>query len=200
MTLEDVPELHFICLMEKVPSILERGILSHEQAQCLPKTATPPVHNPLVQLRRRSKQVPGAGPLHSFANLYFHARNPMMCRIQSRREELVVLRVSSEILHRPNVVIADGNASSDYTKFYPSPDGLRFLDRELVFARDWRALGDQIRYWTQKRVRCAEVLVRDRVPPELILGAYVASEAARERLAALAPQLHSEVNADLFNI
>lgn len=200
MTLDDVPELHFICLMEKVPSILEHGILSHQQAQRLPKGAAPPVDDPLVQLRRSNKQVPGAGPLHAFANLYFHARNPMMCRIQARREELVVLRVSRDILFHRNVVIADGNASSHYTSFYPAPDGLRFLRRELVFARDWRAPGDQIRYWNQKRARCAEVLVPDRVPPELILGAYVASEQARAQLAVLAPRLHSQINTDLFNI
>jgi hypothetical protein len=200
VTLDDIPELHLICLMEKVPSILRHGILSHQQAERLPKSATPPVDDPLVQLRRSNKQVPGAGPLHSFANLYFHARNPMMCRIQARREELAVLRVDRSILLQPNVVIADGNASSDYTSFHPSPDGLRILSRELVFAQDWRAPGDQIRYWKQKRARCAEALVRDRVPPELIEGAYVASAQAQARLAALAPQLNSQVNADLFNI
>lgn len=200
MTLNDVPELHFICLMEKVPSILLHGILSHRRAERLPRSGTQPVDDPLVQRRRINKQVPGAGPLHTFANLYFHARNPMMCRIQARREELVVLRVNRDVLLKPKVVIADGNASSDYTSFYPAPDGLRFLNRDLVFALDWRAPGDQIRYWKQKRVRCAEVLVPDGVPPELIFGAYVASSQAKVRLAALAPQLDSQINPQLFTI
>jgi hypothetical protein len=158
------------------------------------------VDDPLVQLRRSNKQVPGAAPLHCFANLYFHARNPMMCQIQARREQLAVLRMDRSILLQPSVVIADGNSSSDYTNFHPAPAGRRFLSRELVFARDWRAPGDQIQYWKQKRARCAEVLVRDRVAPELILGAYVASAQAQARLAALAPQLNSQVNHDLFTI
>jgi hypothetical protein len=108
--------------------------------------------------------------------------------------------VKRSILLQPHVVLADGNASSEYTNFHRSPDGLRFLNRELVFARDWRAPGDLILYWKQKRARCAEVLVRDGVPPELIHGAFIASAQAQARLAALAPQLDSQMNTDLFNI
>jgi hypothetical protein len=154
----------------------------------------------LVQLRRANKNIPGAGPLHNHANLYFHARNPMMCRIQARREELTVLRVAPALLQQSGVIVADGNASSDYTGFYRSPDGLRFLKRDLVFARDWRAPGNQILYWQQKRARCAEVLVRDRVPPEYVVGAFVATPAALARLRVIAPGLDVQPNPDLFTI
>jgi len=200
MNPSDVAELHFICLIEKIPSILRLGILSHDLAQRLPRIATPPVDDPLVQHRRENKNVPGAGPLHRFANLYFHARNPMMCRIQDRREELTVLRISPSVLRMPGVIIADGNASSDYTAFYPAPDGLNRLDRDRVFARDWRVPGDKIEYWRRKSARCAEVLIPNKLPPTFIAGAYVSSAPAQNRLQVLAPTLPSRIDEDLFTI
>lgn len=196
MTLDDLDELHFITLMEIIPSIMEHGILSHNQAK---QVKVPTISNPLVQARRTNKVIPNAGRLHDYANLYFHARNPMMCAIQSRREELVVLRINKNVLNRKDVIIADGNAASDYTRFLPAPDGLRTLDKQLVFARDWRA-PDQITYWRRKRARCAEVLVPKCVDPGLILGAYVCSNMAASNLRSMAGNLPVVIARDIFVI
>jgi len=196
MRLEDVGELHFIAPIANVPSILKLGILSHREASRLKAIS---VADPLIQRRRQNKQIPNAGPLHSYANLYFHARNPMMCAIQGRREELVVLQVSSEALKLPGVIVSDGNAASDYTLFLPSPDGLRLLLKDLIFARDWRS-PNQITYWQQKSARCAEVLVPKLVKPDLIGGGYVCSVTAQSELRKLAPTLVSTVLPDLFTI
>ncbi len=58
--------------------------------------------------------------MHSYANLYFDARNPMMyCLLD--QPDLIVVRVSSEVLDIPNSVVTDGNAASGVTRFYPSP-------------------------------------------------------------------------------
>jgi len=196
MTLDDLDELHYITLIESVPSIMKHGILSHNQARRL---EAPRISNPLVQARRANKVIPNAGRLHDYANLYFHARNPMMCAIQARREELAVLRIRKDVLNLTGVIIADGNAASDYTRFFPSPDGLRALDRELVFARDWRA-SDQITYWQRKRTRCAEVLVPKAVDAGLIFGAFVCSGAAAARLRDVAGSLAVTVESDIFTI
>jgi hypothetical protein len=196
--LEDIAELHFITPMGNLPSILKLGILSHNEADRLKAIS---VADPKIQERRQNRVLPNAGPLHSFANLYFHARNPMMCKLQNGREQLAVLRVDRAVLNLPGVIVSDGNAASnDYTRFYPSPAGLAFLDKALVFARDWRAPNNPIRYYHQKRSRCAEVLVPKRVEPRFILGAYVCSNTAQAALAALAPNLASTVEADLFTI
>jgi len=197
VTVDDIPELHFIVPMKNVPSVLTLGILSHHEAARLKAVS---VADPLVQKRRQNKQLPNAGLLHSYANLYFHARNPMMCALQGRRAALTVLRIDRTVLDLPGVIISDGNASSDYTRFYPSPAGLAFLSHELTFTRDWRAPNDLIRYYVQKRTRCAEVLVPKQVEPRYILGAYVCSAAAQTALAALAPNLVSTVEPDLFTI
>lgn len=71
-----VTEFHCIMPIGNVPSVLEHGILSYELAA---KLAHHSVAMPEVQDLRDKKQVPGGLKLHQYANLYFHARNPMLC-------------------------------------------------------------------------------------------------------------------------
>ena len=54
---------------------------------------------------------PGGLKLHQYANLYFHARNPMMYSRKEKAAELCVLCVSLEVLRLPGVVITDKNAA-----------------------------------------------------------------------------------------
>jgi hypothetical protein len=70
-----VTEFHCIMPLENIPSVLEHGILSHERMASLPHRS---VAMQGVQERRDLKQVPGGLKLHQYANLYFHARNPML--------------------------------------------------------------------------------------------------------------------------
>lgn len=82
MTIDDIQELHFIALIQSVPSILKHGIASRSQIKHL---RLPEIANPLVQEKRKAVVIPGGYSLHDYANLYFHARNPMMCAIQDCR-------------------------------------------------------------------------------------------------------------------
>ena len=72
-----------------------------------------------VQDKRDKIQIPGGLLLHEYANVYFHARNPMMSRRRNEAHALCVLRVSTEILKIPGAVITDQNAVSKYVKFLP---------------------------------------------------------------------------------
>ena len=110
-----------------------------------------------------------------------------------------MLRVDQGVMKEEGVIIADGNASSDYTKFSNVTLGLSGLDKNLVFIRDWRS-SDRIEYFSQKRIRCSEVLVPEKVGQKYILGAYVCSESAKDRLATLADKLPITIDADLFTI
>jgi hypothetical protein len=67
--------LHYITPIANVPSILQRGILCHNQVKSL---AHQSVAMPQIQQRRTKKSVPGGRHLHDYANLYFDARNPML--------------------------------------------------------------------------------------------------------------------------
>lgn len=194
MERNEVPELHYITHINNVPSILKHGILSHERAA---------KYNPIsvameeIQARRSVRVVPQGRPIHSYACLYLHARNSMLYKTKDRHQELAVLRVSTDVFDIPGAIIADGNASSDYTRFYPSPSGLEALESSLVMARYWIS-DDPYEYMHRKRARCAELLVPDEIPPLLITGAYVSCPAAQTSMLHAEFVLPVEINHDLF--
>lgn len=96
-------------------SVLEHGILSYERAAKL-KHHSVAMHE--VQDRRDKKQVPHGLKLHQYANLYFHAGNPMLYKRKDDAENICVLRISTEVLQIEGVVITDCNAASQYVRFY----------------------------------------------------------------------------------
>ncbi len=132
MNRADVTELHYITAIANVPSILRHGILSHTLANQL---AHDSVDMPEIQERRRNKQIPGARPLHEYANLYFDAHNPMLSRCRARNNEICVLQIDRGVLDVSGVIVANRNAASNWTSFWPVTDGLGVISRERVFAR-----------------------------------------------------------------
>lgn len=169
-----VTEFHCIMPIGNLPSVLQHGILSYERAARLPHRS---VAMQPVQERRDQKQVPGGLKLHQYANLYFHARNPMLYVRQQEAPGLCVLRVSIDVLALEGVAITDQNAASNYVRFY-APQQWQLLDFDDIFAMDWNHPDDQVRHWRHKSRKCAEVLVPHVVEPRLILGAYVVDATA----------------------
>lgn len=187
-------EFQNITPLVNIPSILEHGILSHAQASKLPHHS---VALQEVQDKRDKKQIPGGLALHEYANVYFHARNPMMSRRRNEAHILYVLRVSTEILKISGAVITDQNAVSQYVKF-SAPDRLRLIDLDYIFAANWKHADDQIEERRHSSAKCAEALIPKKIPPHYLLGAYVVNEAVRTELAALGFALPIDINADLF--
>lgn len=189
-----VTELHCIMPMSNVPSVMAHGILSYERAARLPHRS---VAMQPVQERRDRKQVPGGLTLHQYANLYFHARNPMLFKRQGEAANLCVLRVSTEVLTLPGTVLSDQNAATDYVRFY-DPSQWQMLNFDDIYALDWRHPGDEIAYRRHRARKCAEVLVPRIIPSRFVLGAYVIDDTARERLVALGFRLPITVDPVLF--
>lgn len=178
MDRSELPELHYIAPIANIRSILIRGILSNRRAKHLsPET----VAIREIQDIREGKSVPSGRPLHDYANLYICARNPMLRKLRSQHLDICVLAINTDVLDLTNVVISDGNAASSYTAFWSSPSGLAKINRDRVFAEYWTN-SDQIQEWYNKRVKCAEVLVPDRVEPRFITGAYVSCQPAEQKL------------------
>lgn len=93
-----LPEVHFIAPLSTVPSILHRGVLSHQRARSVPHTS---VADEVIQQRRRAVRIPGGRSLHHYANLYLHARNAMLYRlVQTSSEPLAVLAIDSVVVDR----------------------------------------------------------------------------------------------------
>lgn len=198
MKFEDLDELHYITPLRNMGSICTMGILSHKKAEKVPHQS---VAMDEIQERRKKVVVPGGRPLHQYVNLYFHARNPMMFKRKAFHKELCVVKMNKDILNLPQVVITDGNASSGYVRFYPAPDGLRVIDKDLVFARVWHH-GDPIEKFRHASIKCSEVLVPEKVPVDYILGAYVSCEESKINLYDIIKEIKPEflitVNPDLF--
>ena len=189
-----VTELHCIMPIGNVPSVLEHGILSYERAAKLPHHS---VAMQPVQDKRDRKAVPGGLKLHQYANLYFHARNPMLHKRLAEVGELCVLRVSLDVLELPGAVITDQNAASDYVRFC-APRQWRLLDWDAIFAMDWRHAGDPIAYWRHKSRKCAEVPIPHRIEPGFVTGVYVFDATVATRVAALGCTLPTTVDTVLF--
>jgi hypothetical protein len=152
---------------------------------------------PEIQQRRVQKSVPGGRALHDYVNLYFCARNPMLYKRKEQHQELCILRINHLILQLPGIIITDGNASSDYTRFWSYPEGLNNIDWETVFAEYWTD-PDQIKKWYKTRVKCAEVLVPDKVAPHYIQGIYVSCDEVNLVLKSLNCDLPIQKNPYLF--
>ena len=150
-----------------------------------------------VQDRRDQTQVPGGMKLHQYANLYFHARNPMMYKRQTEVANLCVLRVSINVLRIGGAAITDQNAASSYVRFL-APQQWSVLDFDDIFAMDWNHPDDQIRHWRHKSRKCAEALVPHAVEPRFVIGAYVADQTAAALITAVAPKLRVVINPILF--
>lgn len=171
----DLTELHYICHVDNLPSILAGGILSHRRAQRLDPTS---VADQEVQERRSDRSVPRGLRLHDYANLYFNARNPMLYRVTNGGNSIArvcVLSISTSVLDLDEVVVTDGNAASDATAFRSVSAGLAEIDYERVFAQDWNH-ANPFKKREHRRVMCAEILVPGSVDAAMILGIYVASD------------------------
>lgn len=188
--------VEFQCIMPigNAPSVMEHGILSHERAAQL-------IHRSVamqeIQERRDLKQVPGGLKLHQYANLYFHARNPMLYKRKDQAADLCVLQVSTDVLNLNGVVLSDCNASSDYVRFL-APAQWRFLAFDDIFSMDWRHPNDEYAYRRHRSRKCAEVLVPHQVEPRFLLGARLVNEATARRLEALGFALPITIDPVLF--
>jgi hypothetical protein len=191
----DVKELHYITPIANVPSIVERGILSHTLSKKLPHASLAMEE---IQSRRRNKQIPGARKLHDYANLYFDAHNPMLSKRRDRNNQICVLSVDPSVLDLPNVIISDQNASSNYVRFYPVKAGLEALNKNIIYASFWLHPDNRLEEWAHKSAKCAEVLMPDRIESKYILSAYVANETALRTFQELNIQLTVSIRSDIF--
>ncbi|MCL4476497.1 MAG: DUF4433 domain-containing protein [Nitrospirae bacterium] len=195
---EDIEELHYITPIANMGSICRIGIISHAKVEKVPHES---VAMDEIQARRKKVVVPGGRPLHQYVNLYFHARNPMMFKRKEVHKQLCVLRIDKAVLNLNQVVVTDGNASSDYVRFYSAAVGLRVIDGYLVFARYWNH-DDPIEKFRHASTKCSEVLVPEKVSKDLILGAYVSCQESKAALydiiREIKPDFSISVNPDLF--
>jgi hypothetical protein len=188
-----VKELQCIMPIVNMRSVLQRGILSHDGASKIDHESAAMQE---LQDRRDKKRVPGGLRLHQYANLYFHARNPMLYKRKDDADSLSVLRVSTDVMSLDGVVITDQNAASDWVRFL-HPRQIHLLDFDSIFAMDWRHQNDPIAYRRHRLKKCAEVLVPHFVDPKFLVGAYVVHDRVANQLSQMCG-LPISVDASMF--
>ncbi len=195
MTIDDLVELQNIAHLRNLPSIFEHGILSHERAK---RFGHESVAMGEIQQRRAKVMLPNGRRLHSYANLYINARNKMMFKIKDRHTELAVIRIAKDVIGRTSTIVADQNASSGRVRFSSGLDGLSRIEKTYVFAKYWNHPDDPIESWCHGSAMCAEVLVPDVLPPQLIQGLYVSCEEVALKVRGQFANVKVDVNGYLF--
>jgi hypothetical protein len=172
-------QLFYITHIDNLESILDQGILSHQNIEGWNIKFTPIYDRQIVSLRRE-RIVSDNKNLWQYANLYFQPRNPMMYRVTCEKpnDEIAVIAVDWSIVNQAGVMIAKGNAASSTTDIVTGKDIQRAL-KELapVLSLEWWKDEDG-----SKRRIMAECLVPDIIPPEFIKCIYVSSNSVRTRL------------------
>jgi len=180
MRREELTELHYIVHFDNIISIIQKGILSNSLSIRFPHKS---VASEIVQEKRKAKILPQGKSLHDYVNLYICGRNPMLYRLSFScgYHEICVLSISPEVIEQPGVVISERNASSDSARFAHAPDGLLMVDKDKVFARYWNQ-PDPIEKYEHVSIKCAEVLVLEKVDPKYINKAYVSCQESKTLL------------------
>lgn len=164
----DIRGLYYITHIDNIPSILERGILSHEKITAASFSYMPIYNNSVVE-RRKRRFTPDGKNLWHYVNLFFQPRNPMLYgRINKiGRQNLAVLGVANTVLQEQGIFITDGLAANRLTQIHPPSKGLEILEtqRAIVQSNSWIS-------WNHckelERKLMAECLVADQVKPKHI--------------------------------
>jgi len=181
-------ELYYISPLGNLCSILQHGILCHDNADIqFPNRKR--IENTRVYEIRKSKG------LSKYANLYINPRNPMLFQVyKGLKRKVVVLGVNALVMNKKGVMVSICNAASNIA-IICAPDKL--IIEELF--NDIR----NIRYWddvpnypvnkylksmknisgvpssisfSSRNIIMSEVLILDRVPKKYIASVYVPSE------------------------
>ena len=170
--------LYYITHIDNLPSILARGIFSHDKIVAEGVQNTPIYDEGIVNIRR-NRPNPTGKSLWSYANLFFQPRNPMLYRLlRGQKQNLAVLVIDKRVLSIPGIFLTDGIAASNQTRFYNLSAGLEMLrnQKEIIQSNTWVSWTDteQNRLQEIYNQLMAECLVPNHVHPTYITHFIVA--------------------------
>lgn len=178
--------LYNINALKNLPSIFSYGLLSKNRLRKNYAHQEVDLSNPDVQNRRDYIKIANHGELHDYANLYFDARNPMMYNIINHKDldDLCIICIDKGVLDLEDTIVTDRNAASELALFEKPEKGLKFINFELVFAQYWED-PDYLEKAEKKAIKCAEVLVLNKVPIEYLVKIKVATPFAKREVESL---------------
>ncbi len=187
---ENPKELHYICPVAHLHSIMQQGLLSRNKVNNLKDIQLTDPSNPEVQDRRMNKspnkkKSPEEDNLHNYVNLYLNAFNRTLYLFNEANKNICILRIHPKILEQKSCQIADRNAAANSAVFYKSGEftfdevssHILHHDKSYIF-NDWvkKKCNIEMDQNFANQIRQAEVLVRSKIPPSYIKGIYVPNE------------------------
>lgn len=171
--------------ISNLPSILQHGLLSHNEAHRLGLVTD--ISDPTVQ-SLRSKRIIDDMKLHDYVPFYFSPRNPMLYVRKEIQNQIVFLGVDPGLLFESTTIFSDGNAAALDTKFYRGVSLLDNLPWDIINAGYWNDIPDG------KRIKCAEILVYPKVYINKILKIFCCLPSQVEQVRAIIDSLSIDVN------
>lgn len=175
--------LYYITHIDNLSSILQYGVLSHDQINSR-HVNFKAIYNSEIVSMRQEKMTPDGHSLWHYANFYLQPRNAMLYLVKRKygTDNIVVLACYRGPAYEiPDALITDGNAANTGTSFFP------ISQRNKVFS-NLREV-DGLEYWNEedgtKRKMMAEVLVPDNYSPEHIQAILVASQNVKGKVEAV---------------
>jgi len=178
--------LYYISSASHLSSMLEHGILSRNKALDM-GVIKKDISLREVQYRREKIIINGIS-LHEYACLYFCPTNPMLYRVQKENDDIIIIAIDKSILLDESALFSDGNASSNNTKFNKGTEFLKELPWTRINTEYWddpnfdsdHYSHDNLQKEERKRIKCAEVLIYQKVPPNYIQGIFCNSLELKE--------------------
>jgi len=141
---------------DNIQSILEHGILNHDDARGL-FVKPVDISDRDVQECREMTEEYYHRKIHEYAPLYIKPRNPMLYSIHNKQSELCLIEVSLSVMFESEYLITDGNAASVKTQIFKSVKDINELPWDVLNSRYWDDHDEG------KRKMCAEVLIYPQV-------------------------------------
>jgi len=163
----DIPCLYHMTHINNLPSILANGLLSHNLAhqQC----GVIDISDLDVNARRSAVDPIYKRSLHNYVPTYFRPRNPMSSARRELSSHLVILKLNPQLLLQSGMLFTEGNAACCNTRFFNELNDLNQLNWDCLNSRYWNDYSDG------RRLRCAEMLIPDRIQVKNIMQIAVKS-------------------------
>lgn len=158
--------------ISNIDSLVKNGLLSFNAAKSMTHDS---IAMSQVQELRNSVVIPNGKALHDYANMYFDYNNPMLYYLKESADKLCILAISCEVMNIEGCVLSDRNAARSLARFYQPLDGVKHIDFNKIFAKYWTN-GTNIQNYEHKGIKCAEILVPNKVSYEYIVGSYVLND------------------------
>ena len=174
--------LYHMTHVANVPSILEKGLMSHRTAPAYCDISNVTVNG----LRAAIVTVHGRS-LHDYVPLYFNPRNAMLYQKQKEyRQDIVIVEISKSVCHEGGVLFSEGNAASSESRIVDTLAATSAFNWPRIVKEDWRE--GRILNLTTKRLMMSECLVPNQIAAARIIRLHAPDAATGERLARTQPR------------